>query len=424
VHETVHGATAGGIVAAVLFSATWYGALRWTLLRESRAAPSSAFTIVRTIEAAAFLALVVLAVRGLLLNDTPTSGDLYVVGEVAVLAMLWQTVIGSNAEFGDPHRVLVIGPAEVVSKIERERLAPGARPFELVGWIDDRVDEEPTGTPVRTARLGSLDDLERIAYGGGFDLVVVGVRSGRPSLYARMLELTHLDLGVIEFPAFFERSFGRVPLSEITPTWFLHTMHVNRRDERQTAKRAVDVALASLGLVLGAPLFALAALAIKLDSPGPVLFSQVRIGEFGRRFTMLKLRSMRTDLTNDERTWTGSGDPRITRVGAVLRRFRVDELPQLVNVLRGEMTLVGPRPETVEYVRWLAEEIPFYKPRHFSKPGITGWAQVCAGYASSLDDTRTKLSYDLYYIRNRSLAFDLAIMLRTIATVVGGRGAR
>jgi exopolysaccharide biosynthesis polyprenyl glycosylphosphotransferase len=424
VHETVHGATAGGIVAAVLFSATWYGALRWTLLRESRAAPSSAFTIVRTIEAAAFLALVVLAVRGLLLNDAPTSGDLYVVGEVAVLAMLWQTVIGSNAEFGDPHRVLVIGPAEVVSKIEREQLAPGARPFELVGWIDDRVDEEPTGTPVRTTRLGSLDDLERIAYGGGFDLVVVGVRSGRPSLYSRMLELTHLDLGVIEYPAFFERSFGRVPLSEITPTWFLHTMHVNRRDERQTGKRIVDLVLGSIGVVLGAPVFALAALAIKLDSPGPVLFRQVRIGEHGRRFTMLKLRSMRTDFANDERTWTGTGDPRITRVGAILRRFRIDELPQLVNVLRGEMTLVGPRPETVDYVRWLAEEIPFYKPRHFSKPGITGWAQVCAGYASSLDDTRTKLSYDLYYIRNRSLAFDLAILLRTVATVVGGSGAR
>jgi lipopolysaccharide/colanic/teichoic acid biosynthesis glycosyltransferase len=139
---------------------------------------------------------------------------------------------------------------------------------------------------------------------------------------------------------------------------------------------------------------------------------------------MLKFRSMRNDIANDGTTWTGEDDPRITGVGKVLRRFRIDELPQLVNVIRGEMTIVGPRPETPDYVRWLAEEIPFYKPRHFTKPGITGWAQVCAGYASSVEDTRTKLSYDLYYLRNRSFSLDLAIILRTFATVVSGSGAK
>jgi exopolysaccharide biosynthesis polyprenyl glycosylphosphotransferase len=239
-----------------------------------------------------------------------------------------------------------------------------------------------------------------------------------------MLELTHLDVSVIEFPSFFERSFGRVPLNELTPTWFLHTMHLHRRDEQSVTKRVLDVLLSLALLVAVSPIVVVAALLIRLTSPGPVLFRQVRIGEHGRRFTMLKFRSMRVSAANDGQTWTTAHDPRVTAIGRVIRRCRIDELPQLANVLRGEMTLVGPRPETPDYVRWLAEEIPFYKPRHFAKPGITGWAQVCAGYAGTLDDTRTKLSYDLYYLRNRSLSLDLAIMLRTIATVVTGGGAR
>jgi lipopolysaccharide/colanic/teichoic acid biosynthesis glycosyltransferase len=178
-------------------------------------------------------------------------------------------------------------------------------------------------------------------------------------------------------------------------------------------------------MVLLAPLFLLVALAIKLDSPGPVLYRQQRVGEHGRRFTMLKFRSMIDEAERDGlAVWACEDDPRITRVGRVLRRFRCDELPQLWNVLRGQMTLVGPRPERPELVSELTREVPYYDSRHLARPGITGWAQVYAPYGASVDDALRKLSYDLYYLKHCSISTDFGIMLRTASVMIGGRGAR
>lgn len=423
-HELSREATLRSALTALLWTVIWYVSIRWTLLRESRAAPSWAYTVVRAAQGALLAGAVILAGNAILGSGDDIVPELAAIVAMGVIAFLWQAAVAGHHALGEPLRCVVIGPAETVRMIEAERIAPGARAFELVGWIDDRAEPGTRGS-TKAACLGTLDDLERVAYGGGVDLFVIGVRTGRPALYGRLLELLHLDVSVMEFPPFFERTFGRVPLEGLTPTWFLHTMHLHRRDEESVSKRALDLLLAVVGLVLASPLIVGAAIAVRLKGgPGPVIFRQTRIGEHGRRFTMLKFRSMRNDISNDGTTWTGENDPRITRVGAILRRFRIDELPQLVNVLRGEMTMVGPRPETPDYVRWLADEIPFYKPRHFTKPGITGWAQVCAGYASSLADTRTKLSYDLYYIRNRSFSLDLAIILRTFATVLTGSGAK
>ncbi len=423
-HELSRGTTVARLLVAALYTAIWYGSIRWTLLRESRAAPSWAFTVVRAGQAGLCAGAIILAANEVLGTGDPLAAELGSIAAMTAMAFLWQAAVAGHKALGEPLRCIIIGPAETVRMMEDERIAPGAHAFDLVGWIDDRAEpgaHEPTGAPC----LGTLDDLERIAYGGGVDLFVLGMRTGRPALYGRLLELTHLDVSVIEFAPFFERTFGRVPLEGLTSTWFMHTMHLHRRDEEEFTKRAIDVVLAIVGLVAASPLLVVAACAVRLrGGPGPVIFRQVRIGGYGRRFTMLKFRSMRSDVSNDGQTWTGDADPRITGVGRVLRRFRIDELPQLLNVLRGEMTIVGPRPETPDYVRWLAEEIPFYKPRHFAKPGITGWAQVCAGYASSLADTRTKLSYDLYYLRNRSISLDLAIILRTVATVTSGSGAK
>jgi lipopolysaccharide/colanic/teichoic acid biosynthesis glycosyltransferase len=178
-------------------------------------------------------------------------------------------------------------------------------------------------------------------------------------------------------------------------------------------------------LVLSLPVMLLVAIAVRLDSSGPVLFRQVRVGERGRMFTMLKFRSMTSDAERDgQARWAAVRDPRVTRVGRVLRKYRLDELPQLWNVVRGEMALVGPRPERPELVADLVRQVPFYQPRHFVRPGITGWAQVYAPYASSVDETVDKLSYDLYYLKHSSLTTDLGVMLRTAGVMVGGRGAR
>jgi exopolysaccharide biosynthesis polyprenyl glycosylphosphotransferase len=207
--------------------------------------------------------------------------------------------------------------------------------------------------------------------------------------------------------------------------WFLDALSTRGRGLAAAGKRALDIAVALGLLVVTAPLLAAAALAVKLTSPGPIFYRQQRVGERGRLYTVLKLRSMRTDAEADgEAVWAAQDDPRTTSVGKHLRRYRVDELPQLLNVLRGDMTMVGPRPERPEFVSSLVEDVPFYEPRHMTKPGLTGWAQVSAGYAATLDDARLKLSYDLYYLKHRGLALDLTILLRTVGVVLRGTGAR
>jgi exopolysaccharide biosynthesis polyprenyl glycosylphosphotransferase len=190
-------------------------------------------------------------------------------------------------------------------------------------------------------------------------------------------------------------------------------------------KRAVDIALALVGLALTAPVMALVALVVKLDSRGPVLFRQERVGQYGRIFVLKKFRSMRENAEEHGRAvWATRNDPRVTRVGWFLRRSRLDELPQLVNVLAGDMSFIGPRPERPEFVRLLQQRIPFYMERQSVKPGLTGWAQVRHHYAASVDDTVEKLQYDLYYIKNLSLFLDLLILVSTIQVVLFGRGAR
>jgi exopolysaccharide biosynthesis polyprenyl glycosylphosphotransferase len=229
---------------------------------------------------------------------------------------------------------------------------------------------------------------------------------------------------VVELPEFFEQKFGRVPVEEITSVWFLHALNVANRGIAAALKRLLDLVVALVLLVIATPLMVATAIAVKLTSPGTVFYRQQRVGEHGRVFTCVKFRSMRHDAETDGARWADEDDPRTTAVGRYLRRYRVDELPQLWNVMRGEMTMVGPRPERPEFVRELVEAVPFYSPRHLTKPGLTGWAQVSAGYAATLDDARLKLSYDLYYLKHRGLALDLAILLRTIGVVLRGTGAR
>jgi lipopolysaccharide/colanic/teichoic acid biosynthesis glycosyltransferase len=229
-----------------------------------------------------------------------------------------------------------------------------------------------------------------------------------------LLELAPAGFRVVGVSHFVEHALGRVPLRHVTPTWFMSMLHLRQKPYTRMAKRVFDLAVASLGLLLVAPLLPVLALLVRL-TPGPVIYRQTRVGEGGRHFTILKLRTMRED-AEDAGTprFAQVGDSRVTRVGGVLRRTHLDELPQLWNVVRGEMSIVGPRPERPEFVDLLEQTVPFWTRRLLVKPGITGWAQLRCGYAFDEASAAEKLSYDLWYLRNRNVVVDLAICAKTL----------
>lgn len=230
---------------------------------------------------------------------------------------------------------------------------------------------------------------------------------------------------VVDAPTFYEQVTGKLLLENITPSWFIFSNGFRNNDLTRIAKRMLDVAAAGLGLVLVAPFIPLIALLIKLDSPGPVFFRQTRVGQGEREYTLIKFRSMRQDAENKTGAiWAERNDPRITKLGRFLRKTRIDEIPQLFNVLQGDMSLVGPRPERPEFVAKLKEAIPYYSERHYVKPGVTGWAQVCYPYGASVQDAIEKLRYDLYYEKNMSILFDIRIILRTIGVILFREGSR
>ena len=222
----------------------------------------------------------------------------------------------------------------------------------------------------------------------------------------------------------YERMTGKILVDDLKPSWLIFSDGFGASRATRLVKRLVDFSGALLGTVLCAPVMLLTALAVRLDSPGPVLYRQERVGENGRPFTLFKFRSMRTDAEQGTPVWAKDGDARATRVGRFIRLTRLDELPQFWNVLRGEMSFVGPRPERPFFVQKLAQAIPFYMARHAVKPGVTGWAQVRYRYGASVEDALEKLRYDLYYMKHLSIVFDLMILLDTVKVMVCRKGAQ
>jgi exopolysaccharide biosynthesis polyprenyl glycosylphosphotransferase len=230
---------------------------------------------------------------------------------------------------------------------------------------------------------------------------------------------------ILDCESFYERITGKLPVSDLRETWLLFAPGFMRQKWRLLVKRFVDIVTAMVLMICSFPIAALTAMAIKLDSAGPLFYSQNRVGLQGQVFRIWKFRSMRSDAEQPTgATWAVIGDPRVTRVGRIIRRLRIDELPQLLNVLFGDMSLIGPRPERPEITADLNRSLPLYDYRHSVRPGLTGWAQVCYPYGATVEDAREKLCYDLYYIKNWSLTFDLQIMLQTVKVVLYGRGAR
>lgn len=321
-------------------------------------------------------------------------------------------------------RVLVLGTglADMVIAWEGHQ---GALPFRVIGFLDDdpaAQDNLPPGYDLR----GSLKELLSVVETLRPDILLVALTDMRGTLPLNdILECRFRGVRVEEWTSFFEKLTGKIFVNSLRPGWLVFSDGVVNTRVAEAIRRIFDVVLSLAGLVLAAPLVGLAALCIKWDSEGPVFFRQERVGKDGRVFTLYKLRSMRADaeqLTGP--VWASEDDPRVTRVGRVLRKLRLDEIPQMFNVLIGDMSFIGPRPERPVFVNALKEQVPFYVLRFAVKPGITGWAQVMYQYGSSVEDALEKLQYDLYYVKNMSIFLDLLILLKSLQVVLSGRGAR
>jgi len=256
------------------------------------------------------------------------------------------------------------------------------------------------------------------------DEIVVATREKRGLPVRHLLECRFAGVRVTDYATFWERESGQIDLEELQPSWLIFSDGFKMSWRRDAVKRLFDVVVSLAFLLFTLPLTLLTALLIKLNSQGPVFYRQERVGRMGRSFDVLKFRSMRTDAEKDGvARWASKNDSRITRVGAFIRKTRIDELPQLISVLSGEMSMVGPRPERPSFVSQLREQIPYYDLRHTVKPGLTGWAQVRYAYGASLEDARRKHQFDLYYVKNNSVLLDLQVLIETVSVVLFREGA-
>ncbi len=350
-------------------------------------------------------------------DDQISAGVLLSAMGLAALAAIVVEIVCDHVISANPLRIAVLGAPDFVPAIRREVDAVGKRrEVEVVGWLnvggryaaDDRTAEQQT-----------LDRIRAAVTEHGIDLLVRGPgsgssRSGRDVYDAIAAGCLDLPVRMIDGNQLYEHVFGHVPIGTIESAWFLFLMHPRFQASSTLSKRALDLVVGSFAAVIAAPLVLLGAIAIKLGDGGPVLYRQPRVGERGREFEILKLRTMTTDAQVGGAHWSGAGDARVTGVGRVLRRLHIDELPQIVNVLRGDMTLVGPRPEQPKITAELERVFPHYTRRLLVKPGVTGWAQVRCGYAGSELGTAWKLCHDLFYLKHRSSLIDLLIMLETL----------
>ncbi|MCB2062281.1 MAG: TIGR03013 family PEP-CTERM/XrtA system glycosyltransferase, partial [Novosphingobium sp.] len=319
-------------------------------------------------------------------------------------------------------RVLVLGDGARAERLRELGDKPEAG-FAIVGFLG--MNE---GKPVVEEAIprAAIHNLSRFVENLGVSEVVLALEERRNSLPLKdLLRIKTAGVHVNEFSSFMERETGRVDLDTLNPSWLIFSDGFSSgRMVSSALKRVFDVMASALLLVLTAPVILLFALIVKLDSKGPAFFRQTRVGLYGQDFNLIKLRSMRTDAEANGAQFAQKDDPRVTRVGKFIRKVRIDELPQAWSVLKGEMSFVGPRPERPEFVSDLEEQLPYYAERHMVKPGITGWAQINYPYGASIEDSRHKLEYDLYYAKNYTPFLDLLIMLQTIRVVLWHEGAR
>jgi sugar transferase (PEP-CTERM system associated) len=386
--------------------------------------------LVRLLRATGTAALV-LAVACLVVPNVIIADGVFLIWLLLVLLTVpaWRLAFEGVAH--DPHleqRVLFVGAGGLARTVAREIQHQHDFAYRVIGFVEE--PDEP-GAP-RAADgdealplVGTTSDLPQLVEALKVDRIVVGLSDRRGHLPIQELLSAKLSgVRVEDATTTYERIAGKILTEGLTPSWLVFSDGFRASRATRAIKRAIDLGLAGAGLIVAAPLMLLTALAVHLDSPGPILYRQDRVGESGQVFTLVKFRSMRVDAERGTPVWASDDDDRVTRVGRFIRKVRLDELPQLWNVLRGEMSFVGPRPERPYFVRQLSAAVPFYAERHAVKPGVTGWAQVKYRYGCSVEDAIEKLRYDLYYIKHLSIVFDLTIVIDTVKVIVSGRGAQ
>jgi sugar transferase (PEP-CTERM system associated) len=327
-----------------------------------------------------------------------------------------------HPNFGE--RILIVGSGNLAVEVAREVLDRPDAGYRIVGFVG--TNSELLGQSLINPRvIGITSELDEVVRREDIDRIVVAMGERRGQLPTdKLLRLSLVgEVAIEEGASFYERITGRVSLSMIRPSWLIFSGRGRQAKLAAITRSIVHRMVALLGGILSLPIALLTALLIKIESPGPILYKQERVGKNGKPFVLMKFRSMREDAESDGPVWATKDDERTTRIGFIIRKIRVDEIPQFWNILRGEMNFVGPRPERQHFVSQLAKEIPYYEQRHLIAPGLTGWAQIKYPYGASIEDARQKLEYELFYIKNQSLILDAIIMFETIKIILFGRGA-
>jgi len=323
-------------------------------------------------------------------------------------------------------RVLIVGTGPEAQSVASDLMTLKRIERKVVGFFATDTQASQNGSMRGHPVFAGDRSIEDIVNHHNVDEIIVAVREQRGGGVPmdQLLACRIRGIPILDLAGFYERAKSEVPIDSLKASWLVYGHGFVQGRGRQIAKRAFDVISSAFLLLIASPIMLITMIAIKLDSRGPVLYSQERIGLGGKGFMCLKFRSMGTDAEKDGvARWATKNDSRVTRVGAIIRKTRIDELPQLFSVLRGEMSMVGPRPERPSFVKQLKEQIPFYDVRHSIKPGVTGWAQVRYSYGASVDDARKKHQYDLYYVKNNSLLLDLLVLIETVSVVLFREGA-
>jgi sugar transferase (PEP-CTERM system associated) len=345
---------------------------------------------------------------------------------VIVLVFGWRIAFEwGTHRIGPRERLLLVGTSDAAVRLAKELYDRRDLGVEIVGFIDP--DPARVGEPlINPGIIGTVEDIPAIVRARSVDQVVVSLSDARGKLpMDKLLEMKLDGVSFEHLASVYEKYTGKIAVENLRPSWLIFSPGFKKSRFQQFAKRALDVFMSLVGLIVAAPIMLAVAAAVRLTSRGPVVYSQQRVGQHGRVFTVHKFRSMQDDAEKETgAVWARVNDDRITPLGHFLRRTRLDELPQLWNVLSGHMSFVGPRPERPEFVSSLTHQIPFYGQRHTVRPGLTGWAQVRYTYGASVEDAMQKLQFDLFYIKNMSIALDLFIIAKTVKTVLMQRGAQ
>ncbi len=359
-------------------------------------------------------------------KSLPRRGVAAFIAATAGLTLLWRLLY--IRIFTAPvflRRAIIIGAGRAGSTFAEETIDIEPRPFHLVGFVDDdkkKVGKKIAGKPV----LGTSKKLIQIIEKEYVTDIIFSISGDMlPTMYSAILTAEEKGIEVITMPVVYEELMGRVPIALLADDWVLRSFvdRAHASGSYELIKRLLDIIGSVLGLIFLALIYPLIALVIVIDDGFPILFKQVRVGKSGKKFVLYKFRSMKKDAEEDGiARFAVENDDRVIRVGTFLRRSHLDEIPQFINVIKGDITLVGPRAERPEMVEDLQQDIPFYRARLFVKPGVTGWAQINYGYASNIKETAIKLEHDLYYIMHRNFMLDLLIIFRTLGDVVGFRG--